>query len=313
MQPGLKLGILLWSQGTDWRTYRDAAQRIDRLGYDYLWTWDHVYAIFGDPYQPIFEGWTALSALAASTERIRLGLMVGANTFRNPALVAKMAVTVDHVSDGRAILGLGAAWFELEHQHDGYEFGTSVGQRCDWLDESARVIRRLLDGETVTYESAKYRLDGAVHSPRPVQAHLPITIGGSGETKTLKTVAKYADIWNGLGSVETLGHKVEVLDAHCATVGREPSAIERSLDCQMVIRDSAAEAQQAWLDYMVTNKTPPTRATPWVGTPREIADRILAYRAVGFRTVNVEVPYPYDPETVERLIGEVKPLVDATP
>ena len=310
MAPGLKLGILLWSQGTDWPTYRDAARRIDRLGYDYLWTWDHVYAIFGDPYQDIYEGWTALSALAASTERIHLGLMVGANTFRNPGLVAKMAVTVDHVSEGRAILGLGAAWFELEHQHDGYEFGTGFGQRCDWLDESIGLIRRLIDGETVTYSSPKYRFEEARHAPRPVQKHLPITIGGSGETKTLKTVAKYADIWNGIGTVEGLKHKTEVLDAHCATVGRDPASIERSLDCQMVIRDTAETAQQAWLDYMVTNRTPADRATPWVGNPEQIAERILAYRAIGFRTVNVEVPYPYDPETVERLIGEVKPLVD---
>jgi len=310
MAPGLKLGILLWSQGTDWPTYRDAARRIERLGYDYLWTWDHVYAIFGDPYQDIYEGWTALSALAASTERIKLGLMVGANTIRNPALVAKMAVTVDHVSQGRAILGLGAAWFELEHQHDGYEFGTGFGQRCDWLDESIGLIRRLIDGETVTYSSPKYHLEEARHAPRPIQKHLPITIGGSGETKTLKTVARYADIWNGIGTVEGLKHKTEVLDAHCATVGRDPGAIERSLDCQMVIRDTAEAAQKAWLEYMVTNRTPADRATPWVGNPEQIAERILAYRAIGFRTVNVEVPYPYDPETVERLIGEVKPLVD---
>ena len=310
MAPGLKLGILLWSQGTDWPTYRDAARRIDNLGYDYLWTWDHVYAIFGDPYQDIYEGWTALSALAASTERIKLGLMVGANTFRNPGLVAKMAVTVDHVSEGRAILGLGAAWFELEHQHDGYEFGTGFGQRCDWLDESIGLIRRLIDGETVTHSSDKYRFEEARHSPRPIQKHLPITIGGSGETKTLKTVAKYADIWNGIGTVEGLKHKTEVLDAHCATVGRDPAEIERSLDCQMVIRDTAEAAQQAWLDYMVTNRTPADRATPWVGNPEQIAERILEYRAIGFRTVNVEVPYPYDPETVERLMTEVKPLVD---
>ncbi len=310
MAPGLTLGSLLWSQGTDWPTYRDAARRIDKLGYDYLWTWDHVYAIFGDPYQDIYEGWTALSALAASTERIKLGLMVGANTFRNPGLVAKMAVTVDHVSGGRAILGLGAAWFELEHHHDGYEFGTGFGQRCDWLDESIGLIRRLIDGETVTYSSPKYRFEEARHSPRPIQDHLPITIGGSGETKTLKTVARYADIWNGIGTVEGLRHKAEVLDAHCVTVGRDPASIERSLDCQMVIRDTAEAARQAWIDYMVTNRTPADRATPWVGNPEQIAERILAYRAIGFRTVNVEVPYPYDPETLERLITEVKPLVD---
>jgi alkanesulfonate monooxygenase SsuD/methylene tetrahydromethanopterin reductase-like flavin-dependent oxidoreductase (luciferase family) len=308
----LKLGILLWSQATDWPSFRAAAQRIDRLGYDYLWTWDHVYAIFGDPYQAIFEGWTSLAALAASTERIRLGLMVGANTLRNPALVAKMAATVDHISDGRAILGLGAAWFNLEHTADGYDFGTGFGQRCDWLDESAGLIRRLLDGETVTYSSAKYRLTDARHHPLPIQDHLPIVIGGSGERKTLRTVARYADIWNGLGPVDLLSHKAQILDDHCHAVGRDPASIERSLDCQMVIRDDSGAAERAWLSFLDANRTDPSRAQPWLGSVAQIAERILAYREVGFETVNVEVPAPYDEETIERLIGEVKPLVDDT-
>src|SRR3954453_22304826 len=110
----LKCGLHLWSQGSTWQEQRDAALLVDKLGYDPLWTWDHVYAIFGDPYQPIFEGWTSLAGAATATERIRLGLLVGANTFRNPAVVAKMAATLDHISNGRAILGIGGAWFELE-------------------------------------------------------------------------------------------------------------------------------------------------------------------------------------------------------
>jgi F420-dependent oxidoreductase-like protein len=309
----LKLGILLWSQGSEWPAFRDAARRMESLGYDYLWTWDHVYAIFGDPHQSIFEGWTALAGLAASTERLRLGLMVGANTFRNPALVAKAAATVDAISDGRAMVGLGAAWFELEHRADGYEFGASVGQRCDWLDESAGVIRRLLDGETVTYSSEKYRLDGAVHHPRPIQDHLPMVIGGSGERKTLRTVAKYADIWNGIGSVEALTAKTRVLDEHCAAVGRDPASIERSLDCFMVIRDRESDAREAWLSFLAYNKTDPARpAPPLLGPPAAIAETLRAYRQVGFRTVNVELPAPYDDETLERLLTDVKPLVEQT-
>jgi len=312
MEGPLKLGILLWSQAVSWPEIRDAARRIDRLGYDYLWTWDHVYAIFGDPYQAIFEGWTTLAGLAASTERIRMGLMVGANTFRNPALVAKMAATVDHISNGRAIVCLGAAWFEIEHEADGYDFGTGVGQRCDWLDESAGIVRRLLDGETVTYASDKYRLEEARHHPFPIQSHLPIVIGGSGEKKTLRTVATYADIWNGIGTPEVLARKAAILDEHCVSVGRDPAAIERSLDCFMVIRDREADARAAWLSFLAHNKTDPARpATPLLGTPQAIAETLRAYRANGFRTVNVEVPAPYDVETLERFVAEVKPLVEA--
>src|SRR5687767_8386609 len=118
----LKLGIALWQQAAPWSELLDAARRVDRLGYEHLWAWDHVYAIFGDPYQPIFEGWSLLNAWARETKTTRLGLLVGANTFRNPGLVAKTAATLDHISDGRAILGIGAAWHELEHTAHGIEF-----------------------------------------------------------------------------------------------------------------------------------------------------------------------------------------------
>ena len=141
-----KLGILLWSQATDWPRFMAAAKRVDALGYEHLWTWDHLYAIFGDPYQPIFEGWSVLNAWAVATEKTRLGLLVGANTFRNPSLVAKVAATLDHVSNGRAILGIGGAWFELEHTAHGIEFGSGFGQRLDWLDEAVGAMRGLLDG-----------------------------------------------------------------------------------------------------------------------------------------------------------------------
>ena len=137
----LKLGILLWSQGTDWGPMVETARRVDRLGYDSLWTWDHLYAIYGDPYQPIFGGYEVLAGWAVATERAKLGLLVGANTFRNPGIVAKSVATLDHISGGRAIAGLGGAWFDLEHAAHGIEFGSGFGQRLDWLDESAGVIR----------------------------------------------------------------------------------------------------------------------------------------------------------------------------
>ena len=241
----LKLGILLWSQGAPWPEMLDAAKRVDRLGYEHLWAWDHVYAIFGDPYQPIYEGWSLLTAWAMATERTRLGLLVGANTFRNPGLTAKIATTLDHVSNGRAILGLGGAWFDLEHEAHGIEFGSGFGQRLDWMDEAVSAARQLLDGKEVTSEpTGHYHFQGLRHAPLPIQKHLPIMIGGCGEKKTLRTIAKYADMWNGMGPLDTMAHKIEVLKGHCADVGRDPSEIEFTLGVKVTIRDSTAEADK---------------------------------------------------------------------
>jgi len=309
-----KLGILLWSQATDWPDLLAAAKRVDELGYEHLWTWDHLYAIFGDPSQPIFEGWSVLDAWAVATQRTKLGLLVGANTIRNPGLVSKMVETLDHISGGRAILGIGGAWFELEHQAHGIEFGSGFGQRLDWLDESVGAIRRLLDGETVTHDGSRYHFNELRHQPLPVQRHLPIMIGGGGEKKTLRTVARYADLWNGMGPLETMRHKVEVLREHCAAVGRNPSEIEMTIGCKVTIRDSAAEAERAWRDHMAYNKTPMSRveedSTFWRGTPEQIAEKLIAYRELGFNTAISEMPAPYDVESLERFIGEVKPMVE---
>ena len=311
----IKPGILLWSQAASWNEMLDAAKLVDRLGYAHLWTWDHLYAIFGDPYQPIFEGWSLLNAWARETEQTRLGLLVGANTFRNPGVVAKNATTLDHASGGRAILGIGGAWMELEHQAHGIDFGTGHGQHLTWLDESVGAMRSVLDGGSVTSEpGGRYTFDDLRQAPLPVQAHLPIMIGGSGEKKTLRTVAKYADMWNGMGSVEKVTHKIEVLQGHCDAVGRDIAEIEFTLGLKLTNRDSEAEADRVWKAAMEHNRTPMARVadddTFWNGTPEQIADRLRPYIDLGFRTFISEQPAPYDVETFERFIGEVVPLVD---
>jgi alkanesulfonate monooxygenase SsuD/methylene tetrahydromethanopterin reductase-like flavin-dependent oxidoreductase (luciferase family) len=309
----IQFGILLWSQGGTWPEMLDAAKRVDRLGYAHLWTWDHLYAIFGDPYQPIFEGWSLLSAWARETERTRLGLLVGANTFRNPGLVAKTATTLDHVSDGRAILGLGGAWMDLEHQAHGIDFGSGFGQRLDWMDESVGAIRRVLDGGSVTSGAGgRYAFDDLRQRPLPLQPHLPIMIGGSGEKKTLRSVAKYADMWNAMGEVEVMRHKIDVLRRHCDDVGRDPAEIEFTLGIKATIRDSAEEADRVWRAALEHNRTPLSEVedddTFWNGTSEQLAEKLAPYVALGFRTVISEQPAPYDAETFERLIGEVGPM-----
>ena len=169
-------------------------------------------------------------------------------------LVAKSIATLDHVSDGRAIAGLGAAWFDHEHRAHGIEFGASVGERLGWLDEAASAIRTLLDGGIVTSApDGHYAFDGLTHHPRPVQPHVPILIGGGGERKTLRTVARYADLWNVAAPVPDLARKAAILDEHCAAVGRDPGGITRTTSAWIVIRDSVAEAERVWAGQMARN------------------------------------------------------------
>ena len=311
----VKFGVLLWNQATDWPSYLDAAHRIERLGYTHFWAWDHLYAIFGDQYQPIYEGWASLAAVGASTERLRLGLLVGANTFRNPGIVAKLATTLDHITNGRAILGIGGAWMEPEHRAHGIDFGSGFGQRLDWLDESVAACRALFAGESVTSApGGHYRFDDLRLAPAPIQRRLPIMIGGSGEKKTLRTVAKYADQWNAMGPLDLMAHKIEVLKRHCEDVGRDPSEIEFTLGIKATIRDSEAEAVKVRNATLEHNRTPLSwiegDTTFWQGSPEQLAERLAPYIELGFQTVITEQPAPYDTETLERLIGQVKPLVD---
>jgi alkanesulfonate monooxygenase SsuD/methylene tetrahydromethanopterin reductase-like flavin-dependent oxidoreductase (luciferase family) len=205
---------------------------------------------------------------------------------------------------------------EPEHTAHGIPFGTGPGQRLDWLDESVAAIRTLLDGETVTSpEGSHYAFRDLRHAPLPLQAHLPILIGGNGRTKTLRTTAKYADMWNGFGTPDEVRELDGVLRAHCTSVGRDESEVERTANLWISIRDTEAAARDAWAAWMEHNRTPledslePSR--PLLGPPEAIATRLREYVDAGFSTVMVEVPAPYDVETLERLIGEVKPLVDA--
>ena len=310
------LGMVALTYGATWRSALDAVRFADRLGYDSLWTWDHLHAIVGDPQQAIFEGYVTLGAWAAATERVKLGLMVGANTFRNPGLVVKSITTLDHASGGRAILGIGGAWFEYEHTAHGIDFGTGFGQRLTWLDEAAAAMRTLLDGGTVTSKpGGRYAFRDLHHVPDPLQRHVPIMIGGTGRTKTLRTIARYGDQWNAAGTPELLRELGPILDGYLDEEGRPRDAIERTSNLWMIIRDSEAEARRVWNETMATNVKAVDEGMiaeqrPILGPVEKVAARIREYVDAGFPTQIVEVPAPYDPETLERLIGEVQPLVE---
>ena len=305
----IKIGALCWNQYTEWPALLEAGVRADALGYDSLWTWDHVYPIVGDSHGPNFEGWLTITAWAQATKRVRIGLMVGANTFRNPALVAKMAVTLDHASGGRAMLGLGSAWFELEHRAFGIDFGRGFRERGEWLTEALEIIDPLLRGERVTHAGQHYRTEGLRLNPLPVQAHLPIVVGGHGLT-TLPAAARFADIWSVYPEPDDLlRERFALLREMVAAAGRDPWAIEGAISTKIVIRDDPAEAERVWLDLLRHQHMEDYRRVPWLGPPAAIAERIEHYRALGFEILVVDQLAPFDHETIERLVGEVAPLL----
>jgi F420-dependent oxidoreductase-like protein len=245
----VRVGLKLSQQATTVAELRHVWHVADEAGFDHCWNFDHFAAIRVGPEVDALEGWTLLGAMAEATSRVRIGCMVTGNTYRHPAVLAKMAVTVDHLSGGRLEMGLGAAWAEIEHTMLGLDFGT-VGSRIDRMAEACRVLKLLWTEERSDFEGRYYRLSEALANPKPVQQpYPPLWIGGSGERKTLRVVAEHADVWNapGGGDPDESARLSGVLDRHCADVGRDPAAIRRSV--QIFFdgnRDTALRAAEAY-------------------------------------------------------------------
>jgi len=298
----MRFGAAFWVQRTGWPELRDAVLHAEAAGFDDLWVDDHLLSDEGDWRSDKLEGWTTLAALAAVTVRARLGHMVSANTLRNPGLVAKMATTIDHVSGGRAILGMGSGWFEREHEAFGFDFGSGFGERLDRLGEAIPLVRRLLDGETVTHDGRFYSFRDALCAPRPVQGHLPILIGGSGPKKTIPLVARYADLWNLYGSPAEVAAADARLIAACDEAGRDPGTIERTMDVNIVIRRDRAEALRAWTGWQQAHKPQSGEEELDVGgSVDEVAEALSVYRDVGFAHPVLIFRTPWDLETMDRL------------
>ena len=213
---------------TDWPELLSRCQHAEATGWDGLWFADHFMPNEEDVAPPVNESFTVLAALAASVPRVRIGHMVAGNTYRHPAVTAKMAAGIDRISGGRFVLGLGAGWQENEHRAYGLPFYTTA-ERLARLDEACQIVTSLFANERTTFDGAYYRLDDAPLSPKPLQDPLPLMIGGGGERVTLRIAAKYAHEWNAFGTPEVMKHKSEVLDRHCAEVGRDPAMISRSV------------------------------------------------------------------------------------
>ncbi len=219
------------------------ATAAEETGYDSVWVMDHFYQLppMGGPSQPMLDAYTLLGALATQTSRVRLGTMVTGVTYRNPAHLAKIVTTLDVISAGRAILGIGAAWYDVEHEGLGFDF-PPAGERLDRLEEALQICRAMFTEEAPTFDGRYYRIHEARNVPPPVQPGGPrILIGGGGEKRTLQLVARYADMSNIFGDPATVAHKVEVLRGHCEAVGRDPSEVTVSRLSTLVLTGSAEE------------------------------------------------------------------------
>jgi alkanesulfonate monooxygenase SsuD/methylene tetrahydromethanopterin reductase-like flavin-dependent oxidoreductase (luciferase family) len=296
---GVKLGALLWTERTPWRALLDAAVAIDDAGFDSIWCSDHLLAATGNVRDPCFEAWTTLAAIAASTRRATVGLLVGAVGLRNPGLVAKQAATLDHVSGGRFVLGLGSGWLEREYVAHGYTWEPSARARVEQLAEAIVAVRALLAGDEVDGGGTYYRFERAQQAPRPLQSRIPLLVGGEGRLRTLRVVAEHADMWNARGDVANLRDADEALAGHCAAVGRDPATIERLTNRWVVARPTRADAERelsaSLAGHGIDEFDPGICA---LGPPDEIAAQLCPTLVAGFRHVVWSFRYPFDEPTI---------------
>ena len=258
--------------GQSWDDTLEGCRHAEATGWDGIWYADHFMPNEENIDQPIHEAWSVLAAIAVSVPRVRIGPLVAGNTYRSPALTAKIATTIDHISGGRVVLGIGAGWQENEHEKYGFEFSTLKG-RLDRLDEAVEIITSLLANERTEYQGTHYALTDAPLDPKPVQSKLPLLIGGGGRKRTLRTAAKFADEWNYWGMPSDIEELCGVLDAHCEDVERDPSDIQRSA-CALMFISEDEERLSRFRDQDFGRAT-------IVGTPAEVIDVVGQYSQVG--------------------------------
>ena len=284
----------------EWSEILSASQHAERVGFDGVWFSDHFMPFQGSVDGPIHECWTVLAGLAAAVPRVRIGSIVTGNTYRHPAVLAKQAATVDHISGGRCVLGIGAGWQENEHLAYGIDY-PSVKGRLDRLDEACAVITSLLRTERTTFAGEHYRLQDAPLAPKPVNPRLPLLVGGGGEQRTLRIAARYADEWNIWGTPELLAQKGAVLDRHCETIGRDPAEISRSAIALLHLSDDP--------DYLARMRSRDHGRATIIGTPAEVVEIVQQYAAAGVHELIVPDFTMPDPtrkrEVMEQFVNEV--------
>ncbi len=315
----IRIGFQVWGQNIEWPALMAIGERVEAAGFSSLFANDHLMPILGDangpvigPEGPVFEGWMTLAAWTARTSRIPLGILVSAVGYRNIGLTMKMATALDHASGGRVMLGLGAGWHEPEIRAFGYDQLT-LGERISRFDEAARAARAMLDGEDVTVAGRWVSGERMRNDPPPLQQRMPLLIGGSGEQRMLRIVARNADIWNGEGAPEVYAHKNAVLDERCAEIGRNPAEIRRTAGIPPVlIRATRDEAVTALAQLLARYGGTPEQARAWAessplaNTQDAVIRHLRAWRAAGAEEVVIDLPSPIDDETFERLAGPVR-------
>ena len=308
----IRFGIHSGQQNSSFEDYLELWRTVEDLGFDWASVFDHFLPIFSDPEGPCFDGLTLLSALAAHTSRIRCGVIVVGVTYRNPCVLANIGMTIDRVSAGRLELGLGAAWYELEHRQYDVPF-PSIGRRIDMLGEAIPIIRSLWTEQRTTFEGRHYTVRDALCEPKPVQRpHPPIWVGGAGEKKTLRVVAEHADGWNTfLLPEEAYQHKLDVLAEHGRAVGRDSREVRKQLVVQAVLGETEADVEDRVRSLAEARRVDPDRlrAMALVGTPEQCAERLLRYVRLGVGDFLIGARPPADLETLELVAKKVAPIV----
>lgn len=282
----------------------ETAVAAEASGFDSFWVMDHYHQIpnVGPETDPMLEAYTLLGGVAARTSRIFLGTMVTGVTYRNPAFLAKVVTTLDVVSAGRAILGIGAAWNEDESRAYGYEW-PPVAERFERLEDAIRICRAMFTGERTTFLGARHRVEGALNVPQPVQPGGPkLLIGGGGERKTLRLVATYADLWNGFGDVPTIRRKLDVLREHCADVDRDPASIVKTRLGSIIVAPSMEEAERrkaTWQAEKAVDDDAVAMRLVW-GDPGTIGERVRPFLDAGLDGLIFNMPTGSTPEDVDR-------------
>jgi len=281
----IRFGFQSGQQNVTWERMRDVWTKFDAWGYDSLWAFDHFYPIFTpDPAGPCMENWTLLSALSQHTKRARIGALVNSNTYRNPCLTAKMAATLDQVSNGRLNLGMGSGWYELEHRSFGVDFMT-IPRRLQALDESCQIIKGMFTQDRTTFDGKHYHVKDAVCNPKPVQKpHIPIMIGGRGEKSLLKIVARHADLWNTMfANPAEMKRLIDVIERHGDTVGRDTDEIEKTIMLPLCYRASKDREQMISGVVAASAQIKPEQARDriMIGDKDECLEKIEAYKKIG--------------------------------